>query len=268
MGDGRGAQLVVCSVVPKAPQPPFEAVAKIYDALYYSFESKEVGHIPCNTAWKADVDYTHEAAALDHLRKVGHSGLTAPEYFGSWTFGLPITHEGKELQRPVRLVLMEHVKGPDILNVCRDPAVFSRYPEQDRLEILAKVLDAAVRQRHAGVDQRDLAARNVLLRPCPSSLSSSAGGKEPLPQPVLVDYGRAAVFELTHFGNTLCQHRELPRNPMEQFWGSNFAKFVEWTPQGWCNSHRQSQKWLQERFGGENASQYAPLSVKLEFANY
>ncbi|KAL2144220.1 hypothetical protein VTI28DRAFT_9431 [Corynascus sepedonium] len=108
VGDERGAQLVVCSVAPETSQPPFEVVAKIFDALYDPFENRSAAHVPNNTAWQADVDYTHEAAALDHLHKACQSdktGLAAPKYFGSWTFSLPISHAGKELKRSVRLVL-------------------------------------------------------------------------------------------------------------------------------------------------------------------
>ena len=96
MCDGRGAQLVVCSVASKAAQLPLEAVAKIFDVLYYSFENPDVGHVPSNPAKLADVDYTREAAALDHLRNMRQTGLTAPKYFGSWTFSLPIARAGKE----------------------------------------------------------------------------------------------------------------------------------------------------------------------------
>ncbi|KAH6854968.1 hypothetical protein B0I37DRAFT_304292 [Chaetomium sp. MPI-CAGE-AT-0009] len=264
VGDGRGAQLVICSIAPKASQPPFEAVAKIFDALYYSFESREVGHVPSNTAMQADVDYTHEAAALGHLCNMRQTGLTAPEYFGSWTFSLPITRTGKELERSVRLVLLENIKSPSIWSICRDPATLSRYSEQDRLEILARVLDGVVRQRHAGVDQRDLALRNVVLRPSPSSLSSSAGNKQPLPQPVLIDYNNALVFELTRYGKIPPQLRKLPDNPMKLFWNSNLAEFEGWTPSGWYNNPQQRQEWLKERFGGENASHYEPVSVELK----
>jgi hypothetical protein len=282
-GDGRGAQLVVCSIAsPKKaleegtgspqPQAPFEAVAKIFDALYYPFENPEVGHVPTNPAKRADIDYTREAAALGHLCNSRRMGLAAPGYLGAWTFGLPITCGGEEEERAVRLVLMEYVRGPSIWSICRDPAALSRYSEQDRLEILAGVLDGVVRQRHAGVDQGDLASRNVVLRPCPSSSSSSAEEEaeaacngQPLPQPVLVDYNTAVVYELTRFGKCEFQLREFPENPMELFWDWSFPEFADWTPPGWNNNVQQRQEWLKERFGGENASHYAPVSAEPDF---
>ncbi|KAK3937952.1 hypothetical protein QBC46DRAFT_391304 [Diplogelasinospora grovesii] len=259
VADGRGPQLVVCSVAPKTlpkafPQAPYEAVAKIFDPLYYSFENKEAAHVPVNVAWQADVHYTHEAAAYDHLHRTGQTGLFAPEYFGSWTFTLPITHARRKLQRSVRLVLMENIKGPSIWSVCHDPAALSGYTEQDRLDIFAKVLDGIVRQRHAGVDQRDPASRNVILRP---SSSLSASNKQPLPQPVIIDYNTAVVFELTRLGKRPFQLAKLPENPMEVFWNTSLADFQGWTPSKWNGNAKLRQQWLKERFGGKAASQYA-----------
>ncbi|KAL2160294.1 hypothetical protein VTH06DRAFT_1467 [Thermothelomyces fergusii] len=269
VGDGRGAQVVVCSVAPEPHRRPFVAVAKIFDALYYSFVSRVGGAVPCNTARSADVDYSREAAALDHLRMARRKGLslTAPEFFGSWTFSLPITHAGKNLLRPVRLVLMEHIEGPNMLAVCRDPDVLSIYSEEDRVEILARVLEEYMRQRYAGVDQRDLAARNVVLRPDPSSSLLSASSKKPLPQPVLIDYADSVVFELSRFGKLHSQDEELPQNPMEFFWKTNFDGFIGWMPSRWNRSYRQRQKWLKERFGGEKVSHYAPVVENLKFSD-
>ncbi|KAL2193044.1 hypothetical protein P885DRAFT_72526 [Corynascus similis CBS 632.67] len=262
VGDERGAQLVVCSVAPKTSQPPFEVVAKIFDALYYPFESRNAAHVPNNTAWQADVDYTHEAAALDHL----HKGVSKrQDRLGCaqvpWLLDLQLTHQPcrKELKRSVRLVLMENIKGPSIWSVCRNPVALSRYTEQDRLAVLARVLDGTVRQRHAGVDQRDLASRNVILQPSPSSF---------LPEPVIVDYNIAVVFELSGRGKAPCQLSKLPENPMEFFWDTSFAEFAGWIALKWNNKFRHSQEWLKERFGGKEAANYAPVDVKLEFAEY
>ncbi|KAH6855565.1 hypothetical protein B0I37DRAFT_389139 [Chaetomium sp. MPI-CAGE-AT-0009] len=260
--DGRGPQLVVCSVAPHAspgsdqggPPAPYEAVAKIFDPLYYSFENREVAHVPVLVTLKADAHYTHEAAALDHLaRRAQTSGgaeLLAPKYFGSWTFTLPITHAGRKIERAVRLVLIENINSPSIRTMCLTPSALASYTEQDRLAIFATVLDRFARQCHAGVNQRDLAARNV-----------------PLPQPVIIDYNTALVFELTRSGKHPSQLDELPPNPMEMFWTSNFD-FLGWTPEAWDDNSKARQQWLKARFGGEAASQYAPVSDELEFSEY
>jgi len=269
VADGRGPQLVVCSLVPNPYlQESDGIVAKIFDPLYYPFEDPEAAHVPDNIAWRADNHYTHEAAALNHLngmRQAGYTGLSAPKYFGSWTFTLPIAHMGKKKQRSVRLVLMENIKGRSIQSVCCDSVALSRYNEPDRLEIFATVLDSIVRQRHAGVDQRDLASRNVILQP---TSPPSAGKQRRLPQPVIIDYNIAIVFELSRDGKRPFQLKKLPENPMEIFWNVTFVGFQAWTPSKWDDSAKLRQQWLKEHFGGKAASKYAPVSSKLDFSEY
>ncbi|KAK4244707.1 hypothetical protein C7999DRAFT_34940 [Corynascus novoguineensis] len=193
---------------------------------------------------------THEAAAFDHLAKRaqtgGGAGLLVPNYFGSWTFTLPITYAGQKRQRAVRLVFMENIEGPSIQTVRLAPSALSSYTEQDRLDIFAAVLDGVARQRHAGADQRDLAARNVVLRT--GSLSPAARNpKQPLPQPVVVDYSSAVVFELSRLGKHPSQLAALPQSPMELFWQTNFPDFLGWTPATWNGNAKARQQWLNYR---------------------
>ncbi|KAI7773848.1 hypothetical protein LA080_009725 [Diaporthe eres] len=61
---------------------PFEAVAKIYDPLYYSFSS-DIGNYPCDVVLRADEDYAQEVAAYECLTRAGQTGSFAPAYFGS-----------------------------------------------------------------------------------------------------------------------------------------------------------------------------------------
>lgn len=60
----------------------FEAVAKIYDPLYYSFSS-DIGNYPCDVVLRADEDYAQEVAAYECLMRAGQTGSFAPAYFGS-----------------------------------------------------------------------------------------------------------------------------------------------------------------------------------------
>lgn len=85
IGNARGAQIVLCSVIPHGQEEnasPFQAVAKIYDPLYYSFVT-DIGHCPSDVVLRADSDYTQEAAAYEHLERAGQTGSFAPAYFGS-----------------------------------------------------------------------------------------------------------------------------------------------------------------------------------------
>ncbi|KAK4251554.1 hypothetical protein C7999DRAFT_37589 [Corynascus novoguineensis] len=238
MANGRGAQLVVCS---------------IFDPIYYPFEAPEVTHVPDNVAWRAGCARPITLACVPQ------------KYFGSWTFTLPISHMRRKQQWSIRLVLMDNIWGRSIQSVCCDPAALSCYSEPDRLDILAVVLDSVVRHRHAGVDQRDLASRDAILRPHSSAL---AGNKQPLPQPVIIDYITAVCIRPFRDGKRPFQLKELPENNMQFFWNTSFADFQGWTLSKWDASANLRQQWFKERLGGNAASQYAPVTAKLEFADY
>lgn len=85
IGNARGPQVLLCSVTPHREDgnaPTFEAVAKIYDPLYYSFVS-DIGSYPCDVVLRADHHYTQEVAAYECLTRAGQTGSFAPAYFGS-----------------------------------------------------------------------------------------------------------------------------------------------------------------------------------------
>ncbi|KAH8778472.1 hypothetical protein F5883DRAFT_638973 [Diaporthe sp. PMI_573] len=84
VGAARGSQIISCiihSLVDNGGARPFEAVAKIYDPLYYGFQS-ELGGGPRDIVHWADQDYSKEAAAYEQLLKAGETGLSAPLYYG------------------------------------------------------------------------------------------------------------------------------------------------------------------------------------------
>lgn len=76
-----GAQVVVCTVA-KDGEPSFEAVAKIYDALYYRF-SHNLASRPQDVTAEADKDYAAEAAAYRQLTSAGRASQVTPKYYGS-----------------------------------------------------------------------------------------------------------------------------------------------------------------------------------------
>lgn len=88
IGNARGAQIVVCSITPSScgqdegNMATFEAVATIYDPLYYSLSSDN-GHYLCDVVLRADGDDAQEAAAYECLARAGQTGSFAPAYFGS-----------------------------------------------------------------------------------------------------------------------------------------------------------------------------------------
>lgn len=85
IGNARGAQILLCAITPCGEDgnaAPFEAVAKIYDPLYYCFSS-DIGNYPCDVVLRADEDYAQEVAAYECLTRAGQTGSFAPGYFGS-----------------------------------------------------------------------------------------------------------------------------------------------------------------------------------------
>lgn len=281
VGSARGAQVVTCSVIShrQTAAEPFQAVAKIYDALYYRF-SESLANDPRNVSTQADKDYSHEAAAYEYLQRTGQTGSFAPAYYGSWTFDLPITSRGKTQMRPVRLVLIERLDGTSIRGslIQNGPRGAGKdafhYPEEYRLEVLALAMDGYVRQLHSGIDQLDLAGRNVVLAPRggPAELARQSGpviAGLPLPRVVLIDYNTAIVYSLTPRGRP--PHMDWPRpcNPMLYFWDEPMNDFGGWVPHEWHDNPKFMQEWLQARFGTEEKRKlYNPVEEELVIRDY
>jgi hypothetical protein len=116
VGAARGSQMISCTIHPLVDgggAQPFQAAAKIYDPLSYSFQA-ELGGGPQDVVHCADEDYSQEAADYEQLLKAGETGLSAPLYYGSWAFRLPIKSNGKPYSRLVRLILIEQLSGTTI----------------------------------------------------------------------------------------------------------------------------------------------------------
>lgn len=119
IGAACGAQLVAVTVTQSgkgtAPAESFEAVAKIYDPLYYSFES-EIGHHPEDRAYSATDHFINEAVAYEFLHTAGQTGAFAPECYGCWSSSLPITVRGTCKLRSIGFILTERPDGQSTLS--------------------------------------------------------------------------------------------------------------------------------------------------------
>ncbi|KAL2193597.1 hypothetical protein P885DRAFT_71992 [Corynascus similis CBS 632.67] len=210
--DGRGPQLVACTVTPQNGQgKPFQAVAKIFDPLYYSFENENAPHRPVATTFVADSHYSIEAAAYAHLQKTGHTGGFAPEYYGSWTFTLPIRHRG-----------IQHERYSAALG----------FAEEHRLDVLARILDGDTRLEHSGIDQRDLLPRNIMLKLKPEAEDPLGKGRPRVVQrAVLIDYNISVVYHMALEEWKYRESTELPLNPIDLFWSTSLDDFGYWVPQ-------------------------------------
>ena len=259
--DGRGPQLVLCSVAPKLPGPTKETstvVAKIFDPLYYSFRNEIAGDEPVDVAFEADGDYSREAAAYQHLKQTNQTGSFAPDYYGSWTFNLPICHQGVVRQRPVRLILIEHLQGTCMRELCNDLQTLV-LNKAYRLGVLAKILDNYMRQEHEGLGQNDLAPRNIILVPTPKD----SPGPQPIPRVVLIDYNNAVVYSRTADGH---DQTKLPLSPLQWYWLDTLPQFEGWRPPEWSKEPRSFQEWLLREFGGKNAAKYERPTRELKLA--
>ncbi|KAL1849851.1 hypothetical protein VTK73DRAFT_9801 [Phialemonium thermophilum] len=187
-GDRRGSQVVCC----RADDCPDELlVAKIYDPLYYDY-------LDTDPVFEAEFHYSREAAAYKRLHMVGADGIHVPEYYGSWTFRMPFN--GLALQsktREVRMILIEYIPGTSISSLLNN-GVFTQHKEgrgakqkvrhllvtQCRIDGIEKHLQLDLKARlHVlrraaelytlllviGVNQADLAYRNMLVTAVPDS---------------------------------------------------------------------------------------------------
>lgn len=270
VGCGGGPQVVVCTVA-KDGEPPFEAVAKIFDPLYYRF-SHSIASRPRDVAAEADKDYATEATAYEHIASSGRAGKATPAYYGSWTFKLPILSGSVQQMRPVRLVLIEHLQGSNLRGLrIRNSADFRdgndavHFSEEYRLEVLAQAMDAYVRVLHCGVEQNDFAARNVILRSHGTSNTSNVTGTS-IPRVALVDYNTAIVHKCTLEGESMEENLALPVNPLQWFWKQSLSgDFLGWVPPEWEGSRKPMQEWLLQKFGSEEQRVFhEPVTKHLE----
>lgn len=270
IGESRGAQVVGCTIYPQSDKngqgvQPFQATAKIYDPLYYNF--KLVARHARDVIFEADNDYSTEARAYEHLLSAKMTGSFAPAYCGSWTFCLPFSIKGKPQTRSVRLILIERLYGSTIkeTRVKNHPESYMgldsfHYPEQFRLEVLARAMDGFSRLLQIGLDQGDFAGRNVMLvqnEPDPSNPSTDTSGGLTLPRIVLIDYNHARIMPL---GSSSTQP-PLPENPVLLSLRTDIAGgFAGWAPREW-EDEKVEREWLLQRFYKDGQSQlYLPLA--------
>lgn len=249
IGAARGPQIFACTTTPgdedgkSGASKPFQAAAKIYDPLYYRFKSEVAGY-PRDSVVDADEDYRAECAAYEHLHTLGQSGSFAPEYYGSWTFTLPITVKEKSYMRNVRLILLKLLHGTTIQATrtqnSPDPDMGKdsfHYPEGHRLEILSRAMDGYVKQLQTGLVQGDFAGRNVMLVVGHNNSQEEIVCGLPIPRIVLIDYNHARIINIA-----ADEAWELPPNPAEAFWVLYlWHDFPGWATNEWEDEKLQQQ---------------------------
>lgn len=239
-----GAYLVSCHLDSDDSQL---YVAKIYDGFGYALTND----IEEDCMYLADKDYSREAAAYENIPQQ-FQGDIVPRYHGSWSFSLSVDAEaGTSIQqRPVRMILMEHIPGESMLqSILRaipnktpgetqfdlDSIDYSLLPpEKERLEVLARILDAEITLWwYAGVEHKDVSPRNIMV-------TRTADGAS-LGRVVLVDFNLSHVMRFSEVGCRVLSRRTpgaLPTSPITRYWPgwiySSSGPFNAWIPESWC----------------------------------
>ena len=233
---GRGSQVVACLRRDSSSEP---LVAKIFDPLYYPFADDDFPEDPADVIVRAEHDFALESAAYSQLgldKSLG--GTVISRFYGSWLLHLPL----KQLERPIGLVLMEHVNGVPLDTL--DPEL---YTQEERLRVMALVMEAAVRLEFAGVIHEDIAPRNVIC--------SSSDLRDDNLRVRIIDFGFVTVLPLRG-GDTPCESEALPKSPLERFWRSGPYEMRAWEPDAWGG--REWTDWLRETYGGSKRFKPVP----------
>ncbi|KAI0389481.1 hypothetical protein F5Y17DRAFT_448809 [Xylariaceae sp. FL0594] len=221
---------------------------------------------PADVSLEADRAYSREAAVYEHLERTGNTGDYAAKYYGSWTLVHEFDREGRQVSRPVRLILLEDLNGRSLKELYEHPPtkptteaerIAFEKETKDRLDLVALAADGAVRLRHAGVRYSCFCAQHMILVERPGSAK---------PRIVHISFSRSYLFH--HRRDVLwgreCKYSDdsTPPNPIDVLWRCyNFLDGL--IPENWNRNRRHMyREWLWERFSGENALLYLALKRK------
>ncbi|GMG22189.1 unnamed protein product [Aspergillus oryzae] len=227
-GDKHNAQVVVVDVLENglSLQKGMRAVAKFYDPLYVNDDNGFLNPFSC-----VDKHYTHETAM--YMTLSGLAGKQIPQFYGSFSLSIPV---GQSNRRTVRLILIEHIPGPSMLNA--NP---NDYDISSRQLIMKEVIDFDSLVYAKDILLTDLKPRNIIL----VHDASSRNGEQ---KAVFLDFGGAL------FGRTRDDVADLRKylfpgefiSPLLR-WADCREDFQPWVDWVW-------QDWLKEIYGGTEDS--------------
>lgn len=231
MGRGNGPQVVSCT----RQGHDGLLVAKIFDPLYYPFADDDFPHIPNNVIPRAENDFAQESAAYRQLDDKLGGGLI-PRFHGSWLVDIPL----KDRVRSVGFILMEHVPGFPLDKFDRE-----HLTEEERLRVLALVMEAETDMQFSGVSHSDIMPRNVICS-TRDLLASDLRIR-------IIDFGFVTILKLLD-GKVPCEFEALPDSPIKRYWNSMSVDMYTWIPEHWNN--KEWNQWLMETWGG--STKYKP----------
>ncbi|TEA20211.1 hypothetical protein C8034_v003909 [Colletotrichum sidae] len=268
------SQTLLCNVVQKhnygQPHPltgafgmePTEVVAKVFDPMFFSWSS-DLLEGPWKETVKADIDISCEAGAYMELEKKGLTGpgTIAPKYYGTYAARVKTHNEHTDQKsRWVSVILLEYIEGMTIQSLCDNheeeiiprprrarPPYASNIPDisnlDDRLQILAMLLEGCVKQLHVGVDQDALHPENVIISQEGSGIRVT-----------LIHYRHSSVdSKLKKPARTFAEFERPPR-PTIAFNEYSLSNFAGWFPADWLDEPDKLTGWLEKQFPEDNYS--------------
>ncbi|OAA63517.1 Protein kinase-like domain protein [Niveomyces insectorum RCEF 264] len=275
---GQGVQVVACRIsggelvtsTGTVVAPDHTFVAKIYDPLYYFYNGAR------DVVEKADHDYSREAAAYEHLQRIGVDGELLPAFAGTYTMNVPLEPEQRAIlaaynreplteadtTRPVRVLLTDKVEGESMLYRVTFGGLLS-LPDGVRLNAIATCMEAYARLVWLGVVHNDFAPRNIFLRDhAPVSNGYAEVDHADLRFHRFVDLGEAYLLGQPGTINPARpEHVSRPCNPIELFWAINASgaiNMVDWIPPS-VSTTNTFRRWMVNRWMGD--PRFEPLSL-------
>lgn len=210
-------------------------IAKFYDPLFYPY--------PSDITYDADKHYSKEAAAYQDIRDANLEGKYTPKFHGAWTcrvcFARPKAETGF---RPVRLILIEEIKGLTIEEIIQENSVF-RFTPKERLTFLSRIFHIEAILEQAGVQHNDVAPRNVMLCGLDREYRLDAS-----PKIVLIDFNVAMSFRRTG-ARAHWNREEKPINPIYKRLSRCPKIWGPWVPEPFRRDGQDWIKWTLSVFG-------------------
>lgn len=231
--------------------------AKIYDPVYAS--DVTFAHVVANSSFNSEVE------AYTRIKNAGIPGKVTPVFSGAWKMDVHVPSKdfgGVDFAttRPVPLLLFEAVEAVNIASTYLKYYYTSGYienqpqlPQAWRREVLAKIYEAQVLLRHAGVTA-ETCMDGVLV-------GTSALGDGRLDVKVFI-----ADFERSHTSSLeeqTAKTPEPPTSPVETYWDTVLysALWLTWGEWGQPEDIKYYRQWLAQRWG--ESTKYRPLSEEL-----
>ncbi|KAF9872792.1 hypothetical protein CkaCkLH20_09655 [Colletotrichum karsti] len=271
-GSSDGGPVILLCQTKKNDRLPERVVMKVFDPMFYPWEYS-LGEGPWRETARADMELCCEAAAYETLHVGNCDGYPhlAPKYYGAFTIKLhTFNPDLKDKSRVVGAILMEYIDGKTMGSQCEmdedgilmprtfmpifksdKPGNWTRMERNDRLKILAQLLDGIVSQMKAGVEPRFLNPEHVLLSEYRHPARPRERGQIRV---TLIDYRKAVVDSKRKNPVNFYEKFSKPPHPYTRFSVKKLQGFAGWFPEEWMDDAPRMKRWLADSFGEVNGS--------------